>query len=118
MSPFCIGRVAKLDKAYTSYKQVMDKSLDFINRYFPPMSEAESQTIGRSQHRAFNGLQLCTGETSATNPNVVADFFNYHLATKALLPVPLIESKESIRASNDKQLVTLYEQWQATKSCW
>ena len=28
-------------KAYESYKQVMDQTISFINRYFPPMSEAE-----------------------------------------------------------------------------
>ena len=30
-----------MDKAYTAYRKVMDKSIDFINHYFPPMSEAE-----------------------------------------------------------------------------
>lgn len=105
----------KLDKAYTSYKQVMDKSLDFINRYFPPMSEAEKSNYWEIAAPRFQRFYNFALETSATNPNVAADFFNYHLATKALLLSSTNRIKESIRASNDKQLVTLYEQWQGNK---
>lgn len=105
----------KLDKAYTSYKQVMDKSLDFINRYFPPMSEAEKSNYWEITAPRFQRFYNFALETSAANPNIAADFFNYHLATKALLLSSTNRIKESILASNDKQLVSMYEQWQGNK---
>ncbi len=34
-------KTEKLELAYITYRDVMDKTIDFINSYFPPMSEAE-----------------------------------------------------------------------------
>jgi CHAT domain-containing protein/putative sterol carrier protein len=105
----------KLDKAYTAYKQVMDKSLDFINRYFPPMSEAEKASYWEINSPRFQRFYNFALETSASNPKVLADFFNYHLATKALLLSSTNRIKEAIRHSSDKQLVDWYDKWQGNK---
>jgi CHAT domain-containing protein len=105
----------KSDKAYASYKQVMDKSLDFINRYFPPMSEAEKANYWEITAPRFQRFYNFALETSAANPKVAADFLNYNLATKALLLSSTNRIKEAIKASNDKQLVENYEKWQANK---
>lgn len=105
----------QLDKAYTSYKQVMSKSLDFISHYFPPMSEAEKSNYWEITAPRFQRFYNFALETSTANPAVVADFFNYQLATKALLLSSTNRIKESILASNDKQLVSMYEQWQSNK---
>ena len=34
-------KMRSYEKAYNYYHEVMEKTLIFINRYFPPMSEAE-----------------------------------------------------------------------------
>jgi CHAT domain-containing protein len=105
----------KLDKAYTSYKQVMDKSLDFINRYFPPMSEAEKSSYWEINSPRFQRFYNFAMETGSANPRVVTDFFNYHLATKALLLSSTNRIKDAILNSSDKQLVDYYEEWQGNK---
>ncbi len=105
----------KLDKAYAAYKQVMDKSLDFINRYFPPMSEAEKASYWEINSPRFQRFYNFAMEAGATNKQVVGDFFNYHLATKALLLSSTNRIKEAILQSKDMQLVSTYEQWQSNK---
>ena len=105
----------KGDKAYSSFKQVMDKSLDFIQNYFPPMSEAEKASYWKITAPRFQRFYNFAIETSASNPKVVTDFFNYHLATKALLLSSTNRIRESILNSKDKQLTADYEQWQGNK---
>lgn len=102
-------------KAYEAYKQVMDKSLDFINRYFPPMSEAEKSNYWEITAPRFQRFYNFALEMSASNPSIAKDFFQYHVATKALLLSSTNRIKESILASNNKQLVDWYAQWQSNK---
>jgi CHAT domain-containing protein len=105
----------KTDKAYTSFKQVMDKSLDFIQNYFPPMSEAEKASYWEINSPRFQRFYNFAIETSTANPKVITDFYNYHLATKALLLSSTNRIREAILNSKDKQLTTDYETWQGNK---
>jgi hypothetical protein len=44
------------------YRDVMDKTIEFINLYFPPMSEAEKTNLLGYNCSALSALlQLCTG---------------------------------------------------------
>ncbi|MBK7650206.1 MAG: tetratricopeptide repeat protein [Flammeovirgaceae bacterium] len=45
-----------LGKAYPLLSGAANKSLEFIYKYFPPMSEAEKQSIGIFFNRGFNGF--------------------------------------------------------------
>jgi CHAT domain-containing protein/tetratricopeptide (TPR) repeat protein len=105
----------KIEKAYTAYKQVMEKSLGFIQNYFPPMSEAEKTNFWEINSPRFQRFYNFASEASATIPQVTIDFYNYHIATKALLLSATHRIKEGILKSNDKQLVDSYEQWQNNK---
>lgn len=105
----------KQDKAYTAFKQVMDKSLDFIQNYFPPMSEAEKASYWEITAPRFQRYFNFAIETSVANPKVVTDFYNYHLATKALLLSSTNRIRDAILGSKDKQLTQDYSQWQGNK---
>ncbi len=105
----------RMDKAYIAYKQVMDKSLQFIQDYFPPMSEAEKASYWEINSPRFQRFYNFAIEASSTNPQLSTDFYNYHLATKALLLNATNRIKEGILKSNDKELVSRYEQWQSNK---
>jgi len=105
----------KPDKAYAAYKQVMEKSLDFINRYFPPMSEAEKASYWEINSPRFQRFYNFALESNFSNPQITTDFFNYHIGTKALLLSSTNRIKEGILKSNDKVLVGDYEQWQSNK---
>jgi CHAT domain-containing protein len=104
-------KTGRLDQAYTTYRDVMDKTIDFINHYFPPMSEAEKTkywdvTAPRFQ-RFFNFA--IHAHTQLTN--VAQDFFDYQMATKALLLNSTNKVKQAILKSKDPVLIKDYLSW-------
>lgn len=99
------------DKAYTYYKETMDQTIEFIDRYFPPMSEAEKTkywdiTAPRFQ-RFFNFAIEAHGKSSSILP----DLYDFHIATKALLLNSTNKVKEAILKSGDKVLIGEYLSW-------
>lgn len=99
------------DKAYTEYKAVMEKSLEFINSYFPPMSEAEKSKywdVLSPRFQRFNNFAI---EASKYNTAVIQDLFDYQIATKALLLSSTNKVKDAILSSGDKQLIRDYINW-------
>jgi CHAT domain-containing protein len=101
----------ELDKAYTMYQLVMDKSLDFINHYFSPMSEAEKTKYWDVLSPRFQRFYNFAVEASASNKNILQDLYDYQIATKALLLNSTNKVKQSIFASGDAQLIKDYVSW-------
>jgi CHAT domain-containing protein/Tfp pilus assembly protein PilF len=99
------------EQAYQLYKPVMERSLDFVNRYFPPMSEAEKakylDVLGPRFQRFFNFAL----EASKTRPGIYTEMLEYRLATKGLLLNSVRRISESILLSGNEQLVTDYRNW-------
>lgn len=100
-----------VDDSYTLYKAVMDQSLEFINRYFPPMSETEKTKYWDVLSPRFQRFYAFATEYASTNQSVVNDLFDYHIATKALLLSSTNKIKQSIINSKDAQLITDYFTW-------
>lgn len=99
------------DKAFMTYREVMDKSLEFINKYFPPMSEAEKTKywdVLRPRFQRFYNFAL---EANLENPRVVDAMFDYQIATKALLLNSTNKVKETILSSKDAALIKDYRTW-------
>ncbi|MEJ7645019.1 MAG: CHAT domain-containing tetratricopeptide repeat protein [Chryseolinea sp.] len=99
------------DHAMGLYREVMDKSLDFINSYFPPMSEAEKTKywdVLALRFQRFNNFAI---DASKTHPVITQDMFDYQIATKALLLNSTNKVKQSILNSGDKQLIKDYVSW-------
>jgi CHAT domain-containing protein/tetratricopeptide (TPR) repeat protein len=101
----------RYDKAYMMYREVMDKTINFINHYFPPMSEAEKTSFWDVTAPRFQRFFNFAIEASAQLKYVGQDFFDYQLATKALLLNSTNKVKESILRSNDKALIKDYLAW-------
>lgn len=101
----------EIDKAYTTYQEVMDKSLDFINRYFPPMSEAEKTKYWDILSPRFQRFYNFAVEAASGNKNILQDLYHYQIATKALLLNSTSKVKTSIYASGDAQLIKDYVSW-------
>src|SRR5690606_32609886 len=72
-------------KAFMMYRDVMHKSLDFIDKYFPPMSEAEKTKYWDVLSPRFQRFYNFALEASLENPAVVQDLYDFHIATKAML---------------------------------
>lgn len=98
-------------KAFMMYREVMDKSLDFINKYFPPMSEAEKTKYWDVLSPRFQRFYNFAIEAAIENPQVVQELFDYHVATKALLLNSTNKVKQAIFASRDPQLIQDYVTW-------
>lgn len=99
------------DKAFMMYREVMDKSLDFINSYFPPMSEAEKTKYWDVLAPRFQRFYNFAAEASVENEHVVDALFDYRMATKALLLNSTNKVKQTILASKDGLLIKDYISW-------
>lgn len=99
------------DKAYSLYRDVMEKSLGFINTYFPPMSEAEKTKYWDVLSPRFQRFYNFAIEASPAIPELVKDLFNYQIATKALLLNSTNKVKRSIFNSRDGILIKDYLTW-------
>lgn len=99
------------DKAFTMYRAAMDRSLDFVSKYFPPMSEAEKTKYWDVLSPRFQRFYNFAVEASPENPNVVGALFDYRIATKALLLNSTNKVKQIIFASKDAALIGDYVTW-------
>jgi CHAT domain-containing protein len=99
------------DQAFMTYRSVMDKSIDFINAYFPPMSEAEKTKYWDVLSPRFQRFYNFALEASVENPPVIQDLYDYHIATKALLLNSTNKVKQAIFNSKDPQLIKDYVNW-------
>jgi CHAT domain-containing protein len=99
------------DHAFMTYRNVMDKSLDFVNMYFPPMSEAEKTKYWDVLSPRFQRFYNFAIDASAENPAIVQELYDYHIATKALLLSSTNKVKQSILASKDGRLIKDYLTW-------
>ncbi len=104
-------KTARLDKAYMMYRDVMDKTIDFINSYFPPMSEAEKTSYWDITAPRFQRFFNFAIEAYPQMPHITQDFFDYQMATKALLLNSTSKVKEAILRSGDQQLIRDYTEW-------
>ncbi|HET9055096.1 MAG TPA: tetratricopeptide repeat protein, partial [Cyclobacteriaceae bacterium] len=101
----------KHEQAYMMYRDVMDKTIDFINQYFPPMSEAEKTSYWDVTAPRFQRFYSFALEVNPAMPYVAQDFYDYQMATKALLLNSTSKVKESILKSNNESLIKDYLSW-------
>lgn len=104
-------KTGKLEQAYMMYREVMDKTIDFINQYFPPMSEAEKTSYWDITAPRFQRFYNFAIEASATMKYVAQDFYDYNLATKALLLNATNKVKDGILKSKNEDLIKEYLSW-------
>src|SRR5688572_6918963 len=99
------------EKALPVYHEVMNKSLDFINQYFPPMSEAEKTKYWDVLSPRFQRFYNFALEASVQSPAVIQDLYDYQIATKALLLNSTNKIKQAIFASKNPGLIKDYLTW-------
>lgn len=104
-------KMNKPEQAYMMYREVMDKTIEFINLYFPPMSEAEKTNFWDITAPRFQRFYSFAIEASSTMNYVSQDFYDYNMATKALLLSSTNKVKESILKSKNQALIKDYLAW-------
>lgn len=100
-----------LVKATASFQIAMDKSIDFINRYFPPMSEVEKTKYWDVLQPRFQRFYNFCLDASAGNPLLVQEMYDYQMATKGLLLNSTNKIKKAIFASGNNELIKDYIAW-------
>lgn len=100
-----------IGKAYPLYHDAMEKTLDFINRYFPPMSEAEKTKYWDMLSPRFQRFYNFAVEAGAVNKDILSDLFEYRAATKGLLLSSTRKISEAILSGGNAQLINDYTEW-------
>ncbi len=121
LHPKYVGTEGKLAQAYYSqneFKQAMlvldkttSKYLEYIEKYFPSLSDKEKNKYWSSikgDFELYNSLALRFGDEK---PDVIGKMYNNKLATKAILLNSSIKVREAITNSGDLALIELYEAW-------
>ncbi|NOT52186.1 MAG: CHAT domain-containing protein [Chitinophagaceae bacterium] len=104
-------KTKEYDKAYDLYHKVMERSLDFVNRYFGPMSESEKTKYWDLLSPRFQRFYNFALETATTNKKVLEDMFGYRLATKGLLLSSTRKISQGILSSGNEKLIKDYLEW-------
>jgi CHAT domain-containing protein len=102
-------------RAYNNFQEAMLASIDFINRYFPPMSEAEKTKYWDILQPRFQRFYNFCLDASPNIPAVLQDMFDYRMATKALLLNSTNKIKQAILSSKDATLIKDYLNWLGQK---
>ncbi len=98
-------------KAIALYRNVMDKTLDFVNRYFAPMSEAEKTKYWDVLSPRFLRFYNFALDAASTDKSLINDLFEYRVATKGILLSSTRKISESIFETGDQKLIDEYNNW-------
>lgn len=100
----------KIDEATTPYIAAVNSTIDYINRYFAPMSENEKAKFwnkNRSRFERFNSFAVSApGQTE-----LIEAMYNNQLRTKAILLNATSKVRNNILNSGDSILRNKYIQW-------
>jgi len=93
------------------YKTVMEKTLDFINSYFAPMSEAEKTRYWDMLAPRFQRFYNFALDAASSDKGILKDMFECRTATKGILLSSTRKISESISNSGNQQLIDDYTNW-------
>lgn len=99
------------NKSIALYKMVMEKTLDFVNHYFAPMSEAEKTKYWDLLSSRFQRFYNFALEAAPSDKKILTDLFEYRVATKGILLSSTRNISESITNSGNQQLMDDYTNW-------
>jgi len=102
------GDVAKANEFYMA---AMNKSMNFINRYFPPMSEAEKTKYWDVLQPRFQRFYNYCLDQGTVNPALLQTLFEYQMSVKGLLLNSTNKIKQTILNSGDQALIDEYLAW-------
>lgn len=100
-----------LAAAIPLYKTVMQKTIDFINNYFAPMSDAEKTKYWDLLSPRFQRFYNFALDAQSTDQSILQDLFAYRVATKGILLNSAEKISKEILHSQDQQLVSDYINW-------
>lgn len=101
----------EVEKAIQMFDSAMLFSMEFINTFFPSMSETEKTKYWEKFKPRFYTYYNFAFSHAGANPALFDKAINYRLATKGLLLSTSTKIKNLILSSGDQSLVSLYTTW-------
>lgn len=98
-------------KAGPLYQSAMEKTLDFVNQYFAPMSEAEKTKYWDMLSPRFLRFYNFALDAKDIDKDMLKHVFEYRTATKGLLLNASNKITASILNSGNEQLINDYTNW-------
>ncbi|RLD24713.1 MAG: hypothetical protein DRI71_01765 [Bacteroidetes bacterium] len=98
-----------ISKADNNFTMALDKSLEFVGRYFAPMSDTEKAMYWKTLQPRFEKYYAFTAAVG--NEKITHNAFQYRLATKAMLLSGTTKVKAQILQSGDSKLIADYQTW-------
>jgi len=108
-------KTGKVREAHALYRDVMTKTMEIINRYFPPMSESEKTKFWDITQPRFQQFYQFAAENHQAIPELKSAVFNSNVATKGLLLNATSKVRSEILSSGDEQLIADYLNWKDQK---
>jgi tetratricopeptide (TPR) repeat protein len=112
---FLYKSMGNYPKAEPLYFESITKKNNHITRYFPSMSENEKKDYYTANRFYFTNFELFCVARYPQNPAIVSEWYNLKLTTKGLLFQASNKIRNRILGSKDKDLIQLYNDWQAKK---
>jgi len=105
-----------ISNSANTYRQVLQEYLYQINTYFSAMNEYEKSKFWEKIHPKFIRYFSFALENYSNEPEIIGDFYNYHIATKALLLSSTRKVKNRILNSGNTDLIRMFTKWSDLKS--
>lgn len=104
-------KLGQIDEAAKLFSQSLDFSLEFINEFFPSLSEIEKTQYWNQLKPRFYTYFNFAFENHKEKPDLLARALTYRVATKGLLLNSSTKIKNTILSSGDPDLIDLYNRW-------
>ena len=104
------------EEAIRAYNATFENYFGQIDAYFPALSEPEKAKFYNNTLKVtfeeFNSFAIAQSDE---RPELLGQMYDYQLATKALIMYSTGKVRESIMASEDAELIQLFNDWLALK---
>ena len=104
-------KMGELKTAEEYYQLSLEKSMEFITSFFPPMSEAEKTRYWDKLRPRFERFYSFSVDARDEYPDLISKMYGYHVATKGLLLSATSKVKDKILSSSDESLIEDYKTW-------
>lgn len=107
--------IGQYEKAEENYHKAFGLYISQINKYFAFLSEKEKAEYYSKMRERFEMFNCYVMLRYKENPDLIADMYDYRLATKALLLNSTKKVRRKILGSGNQLLIDKYNQWRSLK---
>lgn len=102
-------------QALTLLKGTTERYLEFVQKFFPSLSDRQKQVYWNSIRTDFELFANLAVRQSSSDPSLNGLLYNHILNTKAILLGSSVKIRQSIYSKKDSALTELFESWVATR---